>query len=245
MSAIVLPPLVAEVGSTRNALQRVAVHVVARARQQATGRFGLRVTPGGFGTPAFGDDVTQVRVSGATLVVDRAGTGGASSTAANIDGATLRELAVLAGVDLDAELDVGEDTPDVGEPDLPLRIDGGAASLLAAWYGLVSAALDRVVAELGAGRTPTVAQLWPEHFDVALDLEAAPDERLNLGGSPGDGFHPGPYAYVGPWSANRPGDAAFWNAPFGATIGYQEVRDSDDPLAAVVEHYRTGIERFG
>jgi hypothetical protein len=29
----------------------VAVHVIARARVEGSGRFSLRVTPGGFGTP--------------------------------------------------------------------------------------------------------------------------------------------------------------------------------------------------
>ena len=36
---------------TRDELQRIATHVLARARFAATGRFGLRATPGGFGTP--------------------------------------------------------------------------------------------------------------------------------------------------------------------------------------------------
>ena len=42
---------------TRDVLKRIATHVLARRRYAATGRFGLRATPGGFGTPAFGDTV--------------------------------------------------------------------------------------------------------------------------------------------------------------------------------------------
>ena len=59
-----LGPLPATFAATRDDLQRVAVHIVARARQQATGRFGLRVTAGGFGTPEFGPDLTRVRCVG-------------------------------------------------------------------------------------------------------------------------------------------------------------------------------------
>ncbi len=39
---------------------------------------------------------------------------------------------------------------------------------------------------------------------------------MNLGFSAGDGFSEEPYVYVGPWAEGRPGDAGYWNAPFGA-----------------------------
>src|SRR5262245_10681805 len=45
-----------EYAATRAELHRVAAHVIARRRFVVTERFGLRVTPGGFGTPLFGDD---------------------------------------------------------------------------------------------------------------------------------------------------------------------------------------------
>ena len=98
-------------GSTRDTLQHLAAHIVARARTQATGEISLRVTPGGFGTPTFGDARTQVRISGRWLVreVDSAEASMAQATA--LDGSTLAELAAHAQVDLDADLDVGHDTP--------------------------------------------------------------------------------------------------------------------------------------
>ncbi len=52
-------------------------------------------------------------------------------------------------------------------------------------------------------------------------------EHVNLGASPGDGFSTEPYLYVGPWSAERPGDDGYWNAPFGAVL-----RRSDLPGGA-------------
>ena len=165
-------PLPDTFGPTRDALQRVAVHIVARARQQAVGRFGLRVTPGGFGTPEFGPDLTRVRVSGGQLVRESGGVDGATSAAMAIDGASLAELAVLAGVDLTAALDVGHDTPPLGDIAEPLRVHDAAAETLAGWYAIASAALDRVVLAIGvpSPAAPTMVQLWPEHFDAALDL---------------------------------------------------------------------------
>jgi len=232
---------------TRDTLQRVAVHVVARARQQATGRFGLRVTPGGFGTPTFGDDVEQVRVSHGLLVHERAGTSGAATTVAAIDGSTLAELAALAVVDLERALDVGHDTPDLGVVDEPLVVDLAAARALSAWYTVVAAGLDAVVAARPES-SPSVAQLWPEHFDVAIDVAFDTSDptarRANLGGSPGDGFHADPYLYVGPWTDDRPGDSGFWNAPFGAVLGYRDVATATDPVAATTSFLLEGLDRL-
>jgi len=227
---------------TRGSLQRVAVHILARARQQATGRFGLRVTPGGFGTPEFGDELTRLRVSGDLLVRESGGEAAARSAAIAIDGATLTDLAAWAGVDLDAELDVGHDTPPLGDARERLMVDASAASALAAWYSLAGDALDRVVAAVPARAAPTLLQLWPEHFDVALDLAAAPERRVNLGASPGDGFHADPYLYVGPWTADRPGDRQFWNAPFGAVLGQTELERETDPAKAALAFFLRGIE---
>ncbi len=87
-------------------------------------------------------------------------------------------------------------------------------------------------------------QIWPEHFDAALDLAVSPDVRVNLGGSPGDDGHPEPYLYVGPWTSDRPGDAAFWNAPFGAVLGHDVVAGSDDPLRTACSFFERGIEQL-
>ncbi len=58
--------------ATRRALHAVAEHVLAAALHDATGRIGLRVTPGGFGTPAFPGAGTerQVRIDGTDIVVN-------------------------------------------------------------------------------------------------------------------------------------------------------------------------------
>jgi hypothetical protein len=206
-----------EPGSTRVTLQRVAVHIVARARIEATGRFSLRITPGGFGTPELGSDGRRVRVSGGHLVVESDAPGAARSSSTPIEGATLGGLAAFAGVDLDDPIDVGHDTPPVGDPTTPLALDHAHAAAIAEWYLAVAAMLDGVAAAIPAAGV-TLPRLWPEHFDLAFDAEARPGVRVNLGGSPGDGFSDEPYLYVAPWTADRPGDPAFWNAPFGATL---------------------------
>lgn len=231
-------------GSTRDTLQHLAAHIIARARTEATGEISLRVTPGGFGTPMFGDARTQVRISGPWLVreVDTADASTARATA--LDGSTLAELAAIAQVDLDADLFVGRDTPSLGEVHARLRIDDGAAQALAAWYSVGQQALDRVVGALPASATPTTIRLWPEHFDVAIDAEAATDLRVNLGASPGDRFHDEPYAYVGPWTDDRPGDPAFWNAPFGAVLGHDALVDVEDPVARLTEFFLDGMRRL-
>jgi hypothetical protein len=232
-----------DLSSATGPLHLVAVHVVARARQQATGRFSLRVTPGGFGTPEFGDDAKRVRVSGGTLIAESDAPGAAASTALEIDGASLRELAALAGVDLAATLDVGHETPDVGDPEAPLDLDPEAATALGEWFGTVAAVLDRVVAAVPSGGAPTLARLWPEHFDTAVEAVARPGVRVNLGGSPGDGYIDEPYFYIGPWTADRPGDPAFWNAPFGSARRRSDL-DENDLVGSAAAYLLDGLQRL-
>ena len=224
---------------TRDALQRVATHVLARARFAATGRFGLRATPGGFGTPAFGDRVEVLRVAGEVLVRER--DGGASAIALN--GATLAGLAAFAGADLGAPFDVGRDTAPIGDPEEPLAIDADAATVLADWWHLGWRALDAAIAE---AVDPMAIQLWPEHFDAGTSVAVGPREgdRCNLGVSPGDSYSDEPYLYVGPWTDDRPGDPSYWNAPFGAVLRRSELMAGPDPYATGVSFLRRGLERL-
>ncbi len=228
-----LDPLIA----TRAALQRVATHVLARRRHDVTGRFGLRSTPGGIGTPAFGpaDAIEVVRTSGTSLVHERAG----EVRVVDMDGSTLAELAAFVGVDLTVELSVGKDTPEIGAVDARLSLDGLATAELADWYALGWRALDQV--GLAADR-PAPIQLWPEHFDASCLLFVGPgaDDRCDLGVSPGDHHHEEPYLYVGPWVDRRPGDPSFWNAPFGALVP----RSAVTSVADAVAFFRQALERL-
>jgi hypothetical protein len=223
--------------ATRSVLHRVAAHVLARRRFEVSGKFGLRASPGGFVTPAFGDGPETVRVAGGFVLRE---TGGTSSCLA-IAESTLRVLTSFVGSDIDAPFSCGADTPDIGDPDAPLSLDMLGAARVADWYALGWKALDTVISALGSPAEPATTQLWPEHFDAGTDVGVGGGERVNLGFSPGDAFESQPYAYIGPWSAERRGDPAFWNAPFGAVLRAAEVEAADDRLAACVEFLRTGI----
>jgi len=233
MSSRALP---SEYAASRTELHRVATHVVARARHGATGRFGLRPTAGGFGTTAYGPENEVVRVSGDLLVVDRAGPAGSSTRAMRITGATLHELAAFVGIEIDSGFSVGDDTPEIGDPNVALRVDPAAGVAAGAWLALTMRAIDEVFAGLGPQAAPSSLQLWPEHFDLGGDALVG-SGRVNLGGSLGDASHQSPYLYVGPWDDRRPGDSAIWNAPFGARAGHDEITGAIDPVAAAVEWF--------
>jgi hypothetical protein len=229
--------------ATRDALHRVAAHVLARRRHAYTGRIGLRPAPGGVATPAFGDDIEVVRTSGAILVAERA------SIVNRAPLTTLAAAAGLAGVDLGVAFPAGDDAPPVGDPDAPLGVDDGAARLVGAWFGFGLEALDELIATEPLVTAADAPQVWPEHFDLGTIVTVGGDggldagTRANLGASPGDAGVPGPYLYVGPWSADRPGDAAYWNASFGAVLPYAALAalPPTDRRPAAVTFLRTGV----
>ena len=209
-----LGPVPAKLVPTRIALHRLAEQVVSPARRKANGKMGLRYTRGGFGTPFFGADV-QVRVRGRELVVqDEAGERVAPVT-------TLAAAAEHVGRQLlpdDVQLDNGL-----------LDIDPAAAAFLGDWYGFAAAALEELRASAGDDVDPSRVQLWPEHFDLAVELGSeAVRARAAYGLSPGDDNHPEPYLYVAPWVAPEPDE--LWQATgfSGAELPYTELLDAPD-----------------
>jgi hypothetical protein len=208
------------------ALHRVAEAIVAPARKPDN-EIALQVTPGGFGTPEFefGDARRQVRVDG-TELVDA------------VDGVERRApLSSLAG----AATVVAELLPSGSElGDEPLNVDPDSAAALAAWYRFGDEVLRALVATASGGDAASEPILWPEHFDVAIELgDEASGERATYGFSPGDENHPEPYAYVGPW---RPGvEGELWNAVGfgGAELGYAELLGAADQRAAATDFFQT------
>jgi len=241
-----LPPLPADYVRTRTALHRVATHVLARKRFAATGRFGLRVTPGGFGTPLFGDAENEelVRVSGGSLVREHRDADGPHTTIVPLDGTSIAAAAGAIDLELDPAFSVGKDTPELGDGDSPLTVDPAAVAVMAEILALGAVSLDAVLARLGPDATPIIAQVWPEHFDLGLDVGVG-RQRVNLGASVGDGYHEAPYVYVGPWNADRPGDPAYWNVGFGALLGYDALVVAADPVESVVDFFETGLGFLG
>ena len=217
---------------TRAAWHAVAEWVLAPARHAEFGRIGLRATPGGFGTPPFaGERVLRVDHDELVVTVD--------GVDARTRLTTLAHAAAFVGIPPGTH--TGVYTPaTTWSPDAPLAIDGRVAPLLADWFASAAAWLDTVWAEATAEDAPTMVQLWPEHFDMAVDLgDAKRGRRANYGASPGDELHPEPYLYVGPWDLARRGDATFWNAPFGASLPYRAA--VDEPGAALA-FFRRGKE---
>jgi hypothetical protein len=118
----------------------------------------------------------------------------------------------------------------------PLNVDPAAAAALAGWYAFGAAALERLAADSRPGDDASAPILWPEHFDIAIELGSETDgHRATYGFSPGDEQHPEPYAYVGPWVAQAPGE--LWNAHgfAGAELAYADLLAAEDQAAAAFE----------
>jgi hypothetical protein len=214
--------------TTRIAWHTVAEQVLARALYDATGRIGLRVFPGGFGTPPFdgADGPRQLLVVIDELVVR--GADGERSAPLT----TVRAAAELAHTTAGAPAEVYPPaTP--SDLDAPLAIDPKEARRLADWFALGNDALGALRAE-HASDEPALTQLWPEHFDLGTTIKPSPDDGVNFGVSPGDAEHPTPYLYVGPWKVP---EGEFWNEPFGASRSWDDIADVDEAVAFLREGY--------
>jgi hypothetical protein len=209
--------------STVASLHRVAEQIVAPARKPDN-EIALEATPGGFGTPFFehGGSRHQVRVEGAELV---------HSEGDRERRAPLQSLAAAAEA-------VAELLPEAELDDELLAVDPAAARVLGEWYGFGAAILTRLLATATTADAATPVRLWPEHFDIAIELGAEGDGvRANYGASPGDGDHSEPYLYVGPWSAEVAGD--LWRATGfkGAELTYAELLGAADQGAAALDFF--------
>jgi hypothetical protein len=223
---------------TRRSWHTVAEHVLAPFRFQACSKIGLRYTPGGMGIPfvrSGGVDV-QLRVDESGLVADRG-----SETRAPLT--TVRATADAAGVAVGARTGLYEPTT-AGEPDEPLPVDGDSAARLADWFGFGASVLEEMRAAAPDGSSTRV-QLWPEHFDLSIDLgDEAAGQRGTFGASPGDDRHPLPYLYVTHWGpvAEDPywDDSAFG----GASLGYDRLVGAEDQRRAALEFLSAGRARL-
>jgi len=201
----------------------LAEHVVAPARYRVDGHIGLAPAPQGFGTPTFGDG-ERVRVDGTEIVHERPGT----TTRVGIT--TLGDAARFLGIPGGAPTEVYKPAT-AFMPDAPLGIDPASAVALAAWYAFVAQLVDEV-AEVYRSHMPTAVTIWPEHFDLALELgDQERGTRANYGGSPGDGGSPEPYLYVGPWDEHRRA-GRLGSHPWGAGLSYGDLLASGDPRRA-------------
>jgi hypothetical protein len=116
--------------------------------------------------------------------------------------------------------------------------DTAAASALGDFYGFACSVLEQLRADEGDG-DPSIVQLWPEHFDLAIELgDQRAGQRANFGASPGDDDHEEPYLYVGPWSGEVSGE--LWNGRgfTGAELTYSDLIAAEDQRRAALEFMR-------
>ncbi len=229
---------------TRLALHRVAFYVLSPAREAASGRIGLRSTPGGFSTPPFdavdGSGERILSVDGTDLVVAENGVLHRSPLE------TLAAVAEAAGVELDGGRGADFDVPALGAADASLTIDPTSATLLADWWGFGTAVLDDLRPASGPGDDVTEVQLWPEHLDAAMEMGAADaGSRASYGASPGDEHHDEPYLYLAAWSEIDHSDP-FWNDPHfpGASLGIRQLTGEPNPAERARSFLAEGFDRL-
>jgi hypothetical protein len=185
-----------EVVQARRGLHAVAERVLAGPQYRHSGRIRLQVTDDGFSTvAAVAEGIASLTVSRGAVTREPGGIvvpliGTVAEIAAN--------LGVEAGAPPASVYPPSADLP----ADTELDLSGHAVTRVLSALRDGKHALTRLFPE----EEPV---LWPEHLDVAVTVD-----EVNYGISAGDGEHPLPYAYVGPWT---PRTGPFWNEPFGAS----------------------------
>ena len=209
---------------TREWLHTLAEQLLAGDLYRRTGRIGLRATTGGFGQPEHfvGDVRRRARV-------DLLGPAGPELVVLRGDVETRSPLTTLAAAAGSADAELG--APPVYaaqtslDPESPASLDADAARELGRFIVYASDVLEQYRRAVAA-RTPTIAQLWSEHFDLACSAS-----EVNFGASPGDALHERPYLYVGPWTLPPPGDATDWNETWGRSLTWTPAQTVDEGMA--------------
>lgn len=218
--------------ATRNALHQIAFFAMAPARYAVTERMGLMAAPGGFGTPRFAGKIA--RVEGDTLVFET------EEAVATQTITTVRTAAQFFGVDYHVDwFEDFHDPLEPADPDVTLVVDDASARAIGQWFNFGTEVLERLAAH---GVEASEVQLWPEHFDPAIEMGSEQaGQRASFGASPGDASHPEPYLYVAPWGDVDSSDG-FWNAEGfkGASLSHGDLRDADDPVSAGVDFLLEG-----
>ena len=223
------PTLPASFVSTREALRTLACYAISPARKAVTGHIDLRSTGDGFGTPPF-DDGSLILVRADQLVREPGDA---------IPISTVRAAAAFLAVSLSADPGVGRDIPPFA-PDAPLDVDAAASVALAQWYAFASRVLTELADGAPDGVTVTQQKLWPEHFDLAVEVGLPNGRRTNVGFSPGDAGSATPYVYVGPHDRSGLEDG-YWNVSFGAWLRYDELTAAAAPDRAAADFIATGL----
>jgi hypothetical protein len=224
--------------ATTAGLSQLAFFAMAPARFEQNGKVGLRYTFRGFGTPFYGRD-RQVRIEDQYLVIQD------GDSAIGHEITTIRDAARLAGVDYRERWGPDwHDPPAPTDPDTPLEIDPAAVLVCSNIIGCAYSVLEQIRFEAREEEKPSRVQVWPEHFDVGLEIgDEAHGRRAEFGVSPGYPAHPEPYVYVSPW-VKEGLDDPYWNADAfgGSSLRYSELVTAENQRESALDFLRTGLE---
>jgi hypothetical protein len=195
---------------TRRQLRGVAESLIAGPQYRSSGTIRLAVRPDGFAAVTI-----PVAVHGTDLVLP--------NDAVPLEG-PMSSIADAAGI-VAGPPEGSYTIVDPLQPDFDLRLNGEAAEWVNRSHYAGGYALKSFLPECHP-------VLWPEHFDVAVT-----EDEVNYGVSAGDGQHPMPYAYVGPWTVPT---GSFWNAPFGALYPLDRATDVDGLAKRIADFFEQG-----
>ncbi len=234
-----LQPVPSTLVDTRLALHRLSAYVIAPVRHQATGRFGLRATPNGFGTPEF--DGRRIRVEATTLIDERPD----GERTAEIT--SLTDAAVFLDTTIDTDTAAEHDTPGAGDVDAALDVDPASSLWLGSWFAMAFDALGQVRGD-DASVDASEPQLWPGHFDPAIEI-GDDNHRGSYGASPGDDGIDEPYLYLSIWWPDRIAVDATdpaWNATAftGAVLPVSAFPATEDPVEVAARFWRDARDRL-
>lgn len=225
--------------ANRIALHRLAAYVIAPARYRVTERFGLRATDAGFGTPEF--EGRRIRVEGGELIDEVGG----EVRRAPIT--SLNAAAEFLGEPVDLKTAAEHDSPQAGDLDEDLGIDADTSMWLGGWFNTAFDALNAVRGD-EASVDASIVQLWPGHFDPAIE-EGDENHRASYGASPGDDGVPEPYLYLSAWWPDRLNldlDDPAWNAPSftGSVLRVSDFPADQDPVEVAANFWRESRDRL-
>lgn len=228
-------PLPDDFQFARDQLHQLAFYALAPARYAIEERMGLRATPGGFGTPAHDGQVSRIE---GNLLVHETGENVATQAIT-----TIRAAAEFfgGGYDVDWFTDFKEGLPAM-DPDRPLKVDEAPARALGQWFAFGFEILEELRGHGSESDDVSEVQLWPEHFDPAIEMGSADrSRRASYGASPGDRGHLEPYLYVSAWSEiDR--DNPFWNDRHfnGASLPFVTLLEAEDQNRVAREFFLKG-----
>jgi hypothetical protein len=237
MTHVRLGPLPDDFQFARDQLHQIAFYALAPVRYKVEGRMGLRAIPGGFGTPEL--DGRWARLEENLLVHEQGG------NIATQPITTIRAASEFFGIDYDVDWfpDFKDPLPPM-DPDRPLKVEVVPALALAEWFGFGFGVLEELRVHGNEADDVTEVQLWPEHFDAAIEMGSATQgQRASYGASPGDKGHLEPYLYVAA-SSEIGRSNPYWNDRHfnGASLPFTALLEAEDQNRATLDFFLQGYE---